>query len=214
MSQLACGFVVSSVLLCLTACGGGSHPTSTSRPRPPLSRPSRRRALPPRLPPARHRNVARQCWVREITAQPLPGRQAAALSALAGFSLRQPRPGNVTVMATSTQDKTKSGTAAVAVQATGSTITSVSVACNPAIGKHQRNLAVQCDREGLREFQLGSHMVNKRRHSQRGRPLHCTSSSGRSDDNRDKCSGCVEVGYCDRYGAIADGAEQAHRHGA
>jgi phospholipase C len=40
--------------------------------------------------------------------------------------------GNVTVMATSTQDTTKSGTAAVTVQASSSTITSVSVACTPA----------------------------------------------------------------------------------
>jgi len=40
--------------------------------------------------------------------------------------------GNVTVMATSTQDTTKSGTAAVSVQTASSTITSVSVTCNPA----------------------------------------------------------------------------------
>jgi phosphatidylinositol-3-phosphatase len=40
--------------------------------------------------------------------------------------------GSVTVTATSTQDKTKSATAAVTVQTPTSSITSVSVACNPA----------------------------------------------------------------------------------
>jgi hypothetical protein len=128
VSQLACGFFVSSVLLYLTACGGGSHPASTSSAISSVS--------PACAPSTIAASTTSQC---NATVKGSGSYSSAVTWSASGGTINSSglltapaSAGNVTVMATSTQDTTKSGTAAVTVQASSSTITSVSVACTPA----------------------------------------------------------------------------------
>jgi phosphatidylinositol-3-phosphatase len=134
VSQLACGVVVSSVLLCLTACGGGSHPTST-----PSSTSSAISSVSPACAPSTIATSATsQCNATVKGSGSYSSAVTWSVSSgtinSSGLLTAPASAGNVTVMATSTQDTTKSGTAAVTVQTPtpGSAITSVSVACNPA----------------------------------------------------------------------------------
>jgi phosphatidylinositol-3-phosphatase len=128
--QLACAFTASWLLLGLVACGGGSQPSSTS-----MS--SAISSVSAACTPSTVATTATSQCTATVKGS---GNYSSAVMWLAsagtinssGLLTAPASAGNVTVTATSTQDATKSGTAAVAVQAASSAITSVSVACNPA----------------------------------------------------------------------------------
>jgi phosphatidylinositol-3-phosphatase len=145
-SQLACGFVMSSVLLCLTACGGGSSSSPSGSVSSAIS------------------SVSPACTPSTITASGTSqcnatvkgsGNYSSAVKwsasggniSSSGLLTAPASANNVMVTATSTQDTTKSGTAAVTVQTSSpppsSTVTSVSVACNPA--NVNTNATSQCN---------------------------------------------------------------------
>ena len=125
--QLACALVVSSILLCLSACGGSSSSASTDVDSISLScAPS---------------NIAVKGTTQCTAAVKGTGNYSSAVNWSAsagtvnasGVFTAPASAGNVTLIATSTQDPVISGTTAVTVQASSSSaITSVSAACNPA----------------------------------------------------------------------------------
>ena len=133
-SPLVRGFVVSSLLLCLTACGGGSQPPSTSS-----SATSSISSVSPACAPSTiAAGATSQCSATVMGSgdysSAVTWSSSGGTISSSGVLTAPASAGSVTVTATSTQDTTRSGTAAVAVQAptSGSAITSVSVACNPA----------------------------------------------------------------------------------
>ena len=122
------GFVVSSLLLGLTACGGGSQSAVSSAAISSVS--------PACAPSTIAAGATSQCSATvmgsgDYSSAVVWSASGGTISS-SGVLTAPPSAGSVTVTATSTQDKTKSGTAAVSVQAPASAITSVSVACTPA----------------------------------------------------------------------------------
>ncbi|HZD46067.1 MAG TPA: alkaline phosphatase family protein, partial [Acidobacteriaceae bacterium] len=130
-SPLACSFVVTSLLLWLTACGGGSPSAVSSAAISSISSVS-----PACAPSTIAAGATSQCSATvmgsgDYSSAVVWSASGGTISS-SGLLTAPASASNVTVTATSTQDTTKSGTAAVSVQTSSSTITSVSVACNPA----------------------------------------------------------------------------------
>jgi phosphatidylinositol-3-phosphatase len=123
---------ISLLLLLPIGCGGGastsdqiSHPSSTIA--------SVSAACTPSTVPANGRSqcVATVTGAGNYSSAVTWSATGGALNA-SGLFTGPPSAGTITVTATSTQDPTKSGTAAITVQPSSSTITSVQVACNPS----------------------------------------------------------------------------------
>lgn len=121
------GLAISLMLLALTACGGSqsSSMSSTISSVTPSCTPSTIAA-----------DATSQCSATVTGtgsySSAVTWSASAGTVSSSGVFTAPTSAGNVTVTATSMQDATKSGSAAVTVQASPSTITSVSVSCNPA----------------------------------------------------------------------------------
>jgi hypothetical protein len=131
VSQLVRGFVVSSLLVGLIACGGGSKSAVSSGAISSISSVS-----PACAPSTVVAGATSQCSATVMGSGDYSSAVTWSASggtiSSSGLLTAPASASNVMVTATSTQDKTKSGTAAVSVQTPSSTITSVSVVCNPA----------------------------------------------------------------------------------
>jgi hypothetical protein len=131
VSQLVRGFVVSSLLLGLIACGGGSKSAVSSGAISSISSVS-----PACAPSTVAAGATSQCSATVMGSGDYSSAVTWSASggtiSSSGLLTAPASASNVMVTATSVQDTTKSGTAAVSVQTPSSTITSVSVVCNPA----------------------------------------------------------------------------------